>query len=282
MDISFSKVFENQKWFLVNRFIGPLIFLLSTYFFREDNLFVFFFKNETLIIVISLIASMLIKKKSLNLFYLFGITTSMVIIIISFKINYKLLFISLVICEAINFCVAFYVNRTFFLKFHSLYLTVNSCAILIFGLYNFSFYYFLVFNIINLTILNFYFLKNKTINNNRLNNKTGISSIFRNIFNSFGRNTIINLDNSFYSFVILKFINQATLFLWSYIKSAEGLNTNLSIFNSKSLIKISFLTILILLICFFTIDRYLIFTYSLIIINFLLIEIYYAKKYTSN
>lgn len=280
MDYSFSKIFKNQKWFIANRFLGPTIFLFSTYFFREDNLFVFFFKYETLIIVTSLIASILIKKNYLNLFYFLGIMMSILIIIPSLLINYKLLLISLAICEAINFYIAFYINRTFFLKFHSAYLTLNFLAVLILGYYDFDFSYFLIFNIINLCIFNIYFLRNKTIDNNKLNNKAGISSIVRNVFNAFGRNTIINLDNSFFSFVILKFINQATIFIWSYIKSAEGINFNSSVLNNNKLIKFSFITIIILLVCFFTIDKFLLFIYTLIIFNFLIIEIHYAKKNT--
>lgn len=280
MDYSFSKIFKNQKWFIANRFLGPTIFLFSTYFFREDNLFVFFFKYETLIIVTSLIASILIKKNYLNLFYFLGIMMSILIIIPSLLINYKLLLISLAICEAINFYIAFYINRTFFLKFHSAYLTLNFLAVLILGYYDFDFSYFLIFNIINLCIFNIYFLRNKTIDNNKLNNKAGISSIVRNVFNAFGRNTIINLDNSFFSFVILKFINQATIFIWSYIKSAEGINFNSSVLNNNKLIKFSFITIIILLVCFFTIDKFLLLIYTLIIFNFLIIEIHYAKKNT--
>lgn len=280
MDHNFSNIFKNQKWFIVNRFLGPSIFLFLTHFFREDNLFVFFFKYETLIIVTSLIASILIKKNYLNVFYFLGIMMSILIIIPSLLINYKLLLISLAICEAINFYIAFCTNRTFFLKFHSAYLTLNFLAVLILGHYDFDFSYFLIFNIINLCIFNIYFFRNKTIDNNKLNNQAGISSIVRNVFNAFGRNTIINLDNSFFSFFILKFINQATIFIWSYIKSAEGINLNSSVLNNSRLIKFSFITITILLACFFTIDKFLLLIYILIIFNFLIIEIYYAKKNT--
>lgn len=278
MVINFSKIFKNQKWFIVNRLLGPSIFLSSTYFFREDNSFVFFFKNETLIIVTSLIASILIKKNFFNLFYYLGVLISILLIIPSFLINYKFLLVSLAICEAINFYIAFSITRTFFLKFHNAYLTLNFVAVLILGHYDFSFRDFLVFNIINLCIFNIYFFRNRTIHNNKLNNQTGISSIIRNVFNAFGRNTIINIDNSFFSFVILKFISQATIFIWSYIKSAEGINFNFSIFNNERLIKFSFITILILLTYFFTIDKFLLIVYTLIIFNFLIIEIHYAKK----
>ena len=201
-------------------------------------------------------------------------------IISSLLINYKLLLVSLAICEAFNFYIALYNNRIFYLKFHSMYLVINLIAVLILGYNDFSFSYFLVFNIFNLCIFNLYFLKNKTIDKNKLNNQTGISSIIRNVFNAFGRNVIINLDNSFFTFVILKFINQTTLFVWSYIKSAEGISFNFSVFNSKRLIKSSFITISILITCFFTINNFQLLIYTLIIFNFLIIEIHYAKKNT--
>ena len=163
MDINFSKVFKNQKWFLVNRFLGPAIFLFSTYFFREDSLFVFFFKYETLIIVTSLITSILLKKNFLNQFYFLGTTISLLVIISSLLINYKLLLVSLAICEAFNFYIALYNNRIFYLKFHSMYLVINLIAVLILGYNDFSFSYFLVFNIFNLCIFNLYFLKTRRL-----------------------------------------------------------------------------------------------------------------------
>lgn len=224
MEFNLQKIFRDQKWFLLIRLVAPLNFILTSHFFLTDNLFKLFFVVEPIIIIISLIVSATIKTLNKPFFYASSLLG------VLFLAHSLFLSETIIICyainETINFVLSFGISRQLVLKRQLIYHFSSLVSLFFIILFSLEYYAFIFINCFLLLIINF---KNKASYSKPtyLIKSPAVIAIIRNGFSSFSREIITDLSPNLFTFVALKFINQITLFVWSYLRSYEGIMISL-------------------------------------------------------
>lgn len=277
-----QQVFNTQKWFLVNRLLSPIVFLSLTLFYKDNNFFRFFFINETLIVFTTLLFVSFIRNINKRILYSF-LVLSVLTIVSSFFFSNKLLLLALAFSEMINFLIALGCKRELYLKHFSSYLLAYLSVILISVLNDYSFETVFIFNISLLWINNLTVLRHYTPRSKKMNYRITSVALLRNLFNVMARAEILNKNSNIFSFLFLKFVNQLTLFFWSYIKSNNKINiVNQKLVENRQLPKALFLIAISLMATFIISDKLKFELFALIILTLVFIEIIYAKKHTHN